>query len=253
MSSSSVLVYSPFFWSACAGLSLGYAIVRGARRVRRQKGGARLRALKWAKVSVAMSAAVGCALAGVFIPGPERMLDIRLLYMLAGAIVVSVPVFFFPKFGVPVFFFVVVVVLLVDILTLRLWHPVQPVEAFGRFTLLNEDGRYELELPDERSEFGTILEGAVTVDIYRIAVSPYYFHLRPSGYARVASFGSESQAGNRLVFVAEPGSIEQLLASLPGRSLQLIESDPIDPRPLYVYEIMLVDGDVKVALRPPER
>ncbi len=248
-----IFAYTPFFWAACSGLCIGYAIVRIVKKTGTQSRKTRAKAIKWTKVSLAMTISVICALAGVFIPGPEKILDIRLVYMLTGAIVISAPAFVFPRIGLPILVLIVVAFITTDTFALMTWQPIETNSELGRFTLLNEDGKYEVDLHGSDAQFVTIPDKPISLKIYRVSLSPYYFYLCPGGYAGLGEFAAaDNQSGGAGGFV-EPTPLIRFFSKLPGRSMGTVVSEPIDPRLLYDYKIKLVNDGIDIMLKPPGR
>src|SRR5271157_5182575 len=80
---------SPPAWAILAGLCAGAAAARAAMRTRHRKDPDRAHARKWVAACVLFSMAIILALLGVFIPGPAKVVDIRLAWAAGIAAVVA--------------------------------------------------------------------------------------------------------------------------------------------------------------------
>jgi hypothetical protein len=99
---------SPLPWAILAGLFVGAAVARAASRTRHRKDPDRARARKWVAACVLFSIAIIAALLGVFIPGPSKVVDIRLAWAAGIAAVVAFGALRFRKsLGIPVLVLVV--------------------------------------------------------------------------------------------------------------------------------------------------
>ncbi len=97
------ILQSPFPWSVLAGVFLGAAVATLSRGTRRRRDPERARTRKWVAACVLVSLAVVCGLLAVFVPGPQKIVDIRYAWAAAGAAVLSCIAFRFRKsFGIPV-------------------------------------------------------------------------------------------------------------------------------------------------------
>jgi hypothetical protein len=94
---------SPLPWAVLAGLFVGAAVARAGTRTRHRKDPDRARARKWVVACVLFSIAIILALLGVFIPGPSKVVDIRLAWAAGIAAVVGFGALRFRKaLGIPV-------------------------------------------------------------------------------------------------------------------------------------------------------
>ena len=94
---------APLPWAILAGLFVGAAAARAAARTRHRKDPDRARVQKWVIACLLFSIAIIAALLGVFIPGPSKVLDIRLAWAAGIAAVVGFGALRFRKaFGIPV-------------------------------------------------------------------------------------------------------------------------------------------------------
>ena len=94
---------SPLPWAILAGLLVGAAVARASTRTRHRKDPDRAHTRKWVAACVLFSIAVVAALLGVFIPGPSKVVDIRLAWAAGIAAAVGFCALRFRKaLGIPV-------------------------------------------------------------------------------------------------------------------------------------------------------
>ena len=94
---------SPLPWIVLAGLFVGAAASRATMRTARSRNPERARTRKWVFACVYLSVAVVLGLLAVFIPGPARIMDVRLAWAAAAAAVLAFAVMRFKKApGIPV-------------------------------------------------------------------------------------------------------------------------------------------------------
>ena len=94
---------SPLPWALLAGLFVGAAAARAVTRTRHRKDPDRARVRKWIGACLLFSIAIVVALLGVFIPGPTKVVDIRLAWAAGIAAVVAFGALRFRKaIGIPV-------------------------------------------------------------------------------------------------------------------------------------------------------
>jgi hypothetical protein len=92
---------SPFFWIFFAGILLGFSVAVWI-RPSYKRGRARGQDFKVIKSSVYVSLAILLGLAGVFLPGSSKIVDIRLLFMLVGSLFLGGIGYLFPRsVGIP--------------------------------------------------------------------------------------------------------------------------------------------------------
>jgi hypothetical protein len=104
---------NPFLWVILAGLLVGAALAFATRRASRSPNPDRARTRKWVAACVLLSLAVIVGLLAVFVPGPSKILDVRLAWAAGAAALVAFGALRFKKaLGIPV------VVLLVGIVIL---------------------------------------------------------------------------------------------------------------------------------------
>ena len=102
MAFSQSLFFTPFSWYFFSAVAFAAALSRSTRGTRRQSDPQRAINRKWTLVSIYLSGAVILATCGVFIPGPEKVRDIAILYLFVATLAVSFLVFRFKRaFGLP--------------------------------------------------------------------------------------------------------------------------------------------------------
>ncbi len=115
----------PFFWVTLSAIFFGASLARATRRVPKSLVRERARSIKWTLVTVYLSIAIVFSLCAVFIPGPEKILDIRIVYLFS---VVSVVFFLVLRFrkaiGAPL-----LILSFIAVLSLMLF-----LQAFSSFT-----------------------------------------------------------------------------------------------------------------------
>jgi hypothetical protein len=118
------VVSSPFPWVLLVGLFVGAALARATTRAGVRGDPDRARARKWVFVCVLLSIAVALGLCAVFVPGPSKILDIRLAWAAGVAALLAFAALRFKKaLGIPV-----TVLLLAAVILLGLF--LQSIRAF---------------------------------------------------------------------------------------------------------------------------
>ena len=96
------VLFSPFSWYFFSAVAFGAALSHATRGTRRQTDRQRAINRKWTLVSIYLSGAVILATCGVFIPGPEKVRDITILYLFVATLAVSFLAFRFKRaIGLP--------------------------------------------------------------------------------------------------------------------------------------------------------
>lgn len=115
---------TPFPWVVCAGLFIGAAVSRVTMRGRDKADPERARTRKWVVTCVLLSIAVVFGLLALFLPGPAKIIDIRLAWAAGAAAVAAFAALRFKKaLGIPI-----VVVLLAAVILFGLF--LQGIHAF---------------------------------------------------------------------------------------------------------------------------
>jgi hypothetical protein len=106
------ILHSPLPWVIASGLFVGAAISRATIRTRNKANPERAATRKWTLACVLFSFAIILGLMAVFVPGPNRILDLR--FATVGGITAGVAFFalrFKKAMGIPVLFLAIMVVL----------------------------------------------------------------------------------------------------------------------------------------------
>lgn len=237
-----VNVATPFSWCFVAAIFLGAAVARITRRG--------LGAARWTIVYVYLTVAVAMALGGVFVPGPDKFLDIHLaLFSVAGAAVGYLAFRYPVPFGTPLVLLAAVALTILGI-SLRGWAPLHGgTEAIGRVKVLAAAGnRVDLELAtvessNERPEsvtgslpFGDILP------IVRVArFAKYYFFVASPVLYRLEGVATSPHpdAAGQLALGGRKNAGAQILAMLPGVGYDQVVGSGTRPLPLNDYDVEL--------------
>jgi len=97
------MLASPYPFIIVAGILVGAAASTLSRRTRHRRDPDRARTRKWVAACVLFSVAVVCGLLAVFIPGPQKIMDVRVAWVAGVAAVVAFSALRFRKsLGIPV-------------------------------------------------------------------------------------------------------------------------------------------------------
>lgn len=243
---------SPFFWALLSAIFFGAAISRITRLSSRAPDAERARTMKWTVASISASVSVLLALAGLFISGPEKILDLRILYLFGGTVIVSALALRFKRScGLPVLL-VVMLSVFFFIIALSHWEEYESGEAVARFRVLSKrEDRLSIEyLADEQESFFFELAGHKIRPVISLieAEDYYFFAYRPRGY-RVLQFdglSSDQELDTYPVAIDTKtasiskafGGLDTWIAYLPGWKIERVELDPIDPKELFSYGVI---------------
>ena len=163
---------SPYSWCLISAIFLGLALSQTTRGIINTNDRERDRARKWTWITLNLSLSIIFALIGVFIPGPEKIQDIRLLYFFGGITAASFVGFRFKRLiGLPLVFLVLMFVLAISLF-------LQSITAFKGETELalvrvlrieSPDMQLEVNLPNKGSEFMT-LAGDYFAPVVRVII-----------------------------------------------------------------------------------
>lgn len=263
---------SPLPWVVLAGLFAGAAASRLTMRWKNRPHPERARTRKWVWVCIYLSVAIALLLAAVFVPGPARIADIRLLYAGGAAFVVSFAFLRFKKaVGIPV---TVLAIALLAALGLFL----QSVRAFTGETEIAvvrviglEPDRMKLELQPaggspvllnmEGTHFAPIVKTVIFDDMYVFLGAKSWY--RFVGMTSFTETNGQLRQGNTDYYFPQPQGISEALwrfyerneAFIPG--VKTVEVDLSLKRPrlrpqgaFTVYGIRVQnDGGVEVVAR----
>jgi hypothetical protein len=180
MDSKILLLQSPHLWLVVSGLFCGAALNRALRSAVYPRWRAfdpeRARTAKWMFFTLYLCLAVVAALGAVFVPGPEKILDIGLLYLFSGSTVFFFLVFHFKKtIGLLA---VILAIALAGTLMLFL----QSLNAFTGETEIAQvrvldvqDGRMQLEIvPVQGESVRTWLNGSYFAPVVKVVIFDDY-------------------------------------------------------------------------------
>ncbi len=199
------------------------------------------------------------ALLGVFVPGPEKMLDVRLAWTLSGTVVVGAIAFRLPRsFGAPLSFSLVAVAVFFAF-ALEPWRTVSPGDRLLEFTVLartEETLTVEAWIGDERY-FGSIAAPSVVARVELLyADEPWFFvscYARASGLLGAAGDPVEIELADhdrRSSSTAKAASFAlRVIDRLPGWSRSTVESEAVHPKPLYRY-VVYVEEKNRIGIAP---
>jgi hypothetical protein len=255
---------NPFPWIILAGLFTGAAASRLTMRWKNRPHPERARVRKWVWVCILLSLAIMLLLLALFVPGPQKIRDIRLLYAGAASVVVAFAAMRFKKaVGIPVF-----LLALCAILALGLF--LQSLRAFTGETEIAvvriiglEPGRMKLELQPaggmpvllnmEGAYFAPIVKTVIFDDLYVfLGVKSWY------RFEGMTSFDEKLRQGNTDYRFPQPVGITESLwrffeaneTRIPGVKTAQIEMDMKRAREFAAYGIRIQnDGGVEIVAR----
>ncbi|UCF97080.1 MAG: hypothetical protein JSV89_18185 [Spirochaetaceae bacterium] len=272
MGSSIPVLQSPHLWLVIAGLFCGAALNRALRPAAyprwRASDAERAKTTKWTFFTLYLCLAVVAALGAVFAPGPEKILDLGLLYLFLGSTVLFFLVFHFKKtFGL-------VAVILAIALAGTLLAFLQSLNAFTGETEIGQvralevqDNRMKLEiLPDKGESVITWLEGTYFAPVVKVVIfDDYLVFLGTKTWYRfegISSFEVErTESGAKIrqqdsdYYFSEPSGItaklwelyERYDSRIPGVRTVQIEMDLKRARELSVYSLRVQnDGGLQI-------
>ncbi|RPJ09748.1 MAG: hypothetical protein EHM28_00620 [Spirochaetaceae bacterium] len=260
-----ILSQSPFPWILLSGLFTGAALSRLTRQTSNAKDPARARDRKIFWAMLGFSCTVTLLLLAIFVPGPQKILDIRLLYFFTGATALFFFVFRFKKAaGIP--FFILAVVAIGSLLLF-----LQSIMAYtgeteiARLSILSRNVDFlSFELQDPRGNItkldmpGTHLGAEVKLIIFDdLAIflgqkTWYRFVGLKSAEVRK---GSEMTTELRQYELARPEGISEALyrlvmdnqAAIPGIKTVQVQVTYVEAKPLTTYSVMIQnDSGVEV-------
>ncbi len=147
------LLQSPLPWVIAVGLCTGAALSRATRRTRNAADPERAAARKWILACVLLSAAVIFGLLAIFVPGPSRILDPRLLWV--GGIAAAAAFFvlrFRRAIGIPVLVLAIAFVVAFGLFLQSIHAFTGETEIASVRTISVDSGAMRLELVPRGSE-----------------------------------------------------------------------------------------------------
>jgi hypothetical protein len=270
MTYSGFLVSSPFFWISLSAFFCSAAVAFSSLNAKRWKNPQKIRSRKIIFFSVFMSVAVAAATLAIFIPGPEKILNIKLLYFFGVLAAVFFAAVRFPRaIGIP-FAFLCLLSVVFTSLVLKPWHPLRETQIIGKFRVLSrqEDGitvEYIGVGAAEGNEQFFMLRGpdfAPLVDV--LFFDDYYVFTgrrvswRFAGmqaYRGGTADGQSGESGPPVLVLEEPGFVMKLSRllntyeeSLPGISIRRSKAILRRYLLLKTYSLILEpDGTVRIS------
>jgi len=272
MGSSSLLFQSPYPWLFISGLFCGAALNRALRPAGyprwRASDPERAAAAKWMFFTLYLSLAVIAALGAVFVPGPKKILDIRLAYLFLGSTVFFFLVFRFKKTLGLLSMILAVALAVTLLLFLRSLNAFTGETEIGQIRVLDvQDGRMKLEIiPDRRESTITWMQGAYFAPVVKVVIfDDYVVFLGAKTWYRfegLTSFEMEKtgsgtalrQQDTDYYFPSPSGMTARLWdfyercdARIPGVRTVQVEMDLKRARELSVYSLRIQnDGGLQI-------
>jgi hypothetical protein len=259
---------SPYPWVFLASIAIGAAVSRATMSTGRKKEPDRARTWKWVFVCIYLSLALLLGLAAVFIPGPEKIVDVRLAYLAAIVSSAAFLIFRFKKvLGIPVLLLAVALFIVTGLF-------LQSVNAFtgeteiAKVRVISADGsRMKLEVIPREGETELLdLEGEYFAPIVKIVIfDDFWVFLGARTWYRFAGITSFRtvrdgdktvfrQGNTDFYFDAPAGISEAVFAgfekyerSIPGVKAVQVEMVMKQPRELGSYSIRIQnDGGAEI-------
>ncbi len=168
---------SPFVWVALSALFFGMALSRSTFRVRTAEDPHRARAIKWSFVSIYLSVFILLGLCAVFIPGPEKIVNEKLLYLFGGVSVLSFLAFRFKRSLGSLIFFSVFLFILATFFFLRNFNAFTGETEIAKIKILDVNEKtMRLDIVQgENSEVIITLKGDYFAPIVKEVIFDDYF------------------------------------------------------------------------------
>ncbi len=266
MTYSGFLVSSPFFWIALSALFCAAAASFSTLNAKKWKKPQKIRSRKIIFFSVFMSAAVAAAALGIFVPGPEKIVNIKLLFFFGALVLIFFAAVRFPRsIGIPFAFLCLLLAAFVSLL-LQPWHPLRETQMIGKFRVLSRQqdsitveyidfGSGEIEGNEEfftlqGPAFAPLVDVLILDDYYVFTGRRYSWRFAGmKAYSGAAADGQYAPAGPPVLVKEEPGiafNLSRLLQaredSLPGITIQRSETVVRRYLLLKTYSLILEPG-----------
>lgn len=235
------MVRDPFVWAAGTGVLVGISLGMVTRfRMYAQK--------RWTVSLLLLSAAIGVALAGSFVCGPQNVVDPRLAWMAGGAAVVFGFGTRFPRLAGSAFLLAAVALSVFLFVSLDSWDPYTPGEPVLTFNVVASVESEEVDsqqssrrLEVERNDrLETIVVDELVFSVELLEASPYWL-IGAHHFRLVAPALDDSPADSPVP-----------LAQLPGWEQRHVSTVVDDIRPLYEYRLKIAGtGELLIELVPP--
>ena len=258
---------NPLPWVILAGLFAGAAASRLTMRWKNRRHPERARVRKWVWVCLYLSLAVAFLLLAIFVPGPSRIRDIRLLYVGVASFAAAVAVMRFKKaIGIPVLFLALCSVLLLGLFLQSLRAFTGETEIAVVRVISLEPARMNLELQPAGGRpvllnmvgvyFAPIVKTVIFDDLYVfLGMKSWY---RFEGLTSFAEKDGKFRQGNTDYYFPQPLGISESLwrffeaneRLVPGVTTAQIEMDLKRAREFAAYAIRIQnDGGMEIVAR----
>ncbi|MGA2480900.1 MAG: hypothetical protein ABSG63_19320 [Spirochaetia bacterium] len=252
---------SPFPWVVLAGLLIGAAVSRATMRTANRRNPERARTHKWVFSCLYLSLAVIFGLLALFIPGPSRILDVRLAWTAGGAAVLAFVVMRFKKaLGIPITVLVLAVLLLFGLFlqSLRAFTGETQIATVRVISVDNASMKLELA-PRGGQPVMLSMDGQYFAPIVKVVIFDDFFVFMGAKtwyrFEGMTSFdGNLRQRNSDYRFPRSAGMSEQIWAffeqnesRIPGVKTAQIELAMKKAREFARYAIMVQnDGGVEI-------
>ena len=266
----SLFTASPYPWAVLSALFIGAAVNRATRRLKRISDRETARTVKWSLFSLYLSVSLVFALSGIFIPGPLKIISVKLLYFFLSASLLFFLGFRFKKsIGLIISLLVIVTVSSVflfvhslnaftgetkiaDIRVLDLRNGVMKLEII--------QGPSGSEIAAIKGEYFAPIVKEIIFDDYFVflGVKTWYRFMGVTGFSFVKENGVVTlKQTDRGFYFPEPegisdylyGYFEKYEGSIPGVKSVQVDITAKKAVPLRVYSLFIQnDGGLQIAV-----
>ena len=268
MMADAVYISSPYFWIALSALFMGITLSKSVSKTSSKRDPDSARTHKWVWVCIHLTFSIIFGLAALFIPGPEKIQDIRILYFF-----LSLSLFFFLAFRFKrsvgsVSFILILLLVLVVVMFLQSISAFTGETEIAKIRILNIQEPFmklEINLPKKEPIF-TVMEGEYFAPVVRVIIfEDFFVFLGVKTWYRfdgITSFDMEEEEGqpkfrqqNTDYYFTEKRNISDDLyfwlekhdASVPGIKSVQVELDLKKAKELSTYSIRIQnDGGVQI-------
>jgi len=259
------LVATPLSWTVLSGFFVGASLSRVSRpivlppRHRREKSVDRLRSRKWVLFFLGLTAACLLALAAVFVPRPQLIVDHRIPWAFGSCVLVSFLMFRFKRaFGAPMLIILLVCATFLAF-ALSPWTVIAGETEILGFRVLSTSeppARIEIVVPDGLSpeqSFRQVDAIAIQPEADVLLFDPLYFFIGGKCAYRDVRLNSElsvtsAPAGGNGIAGLASRLFLSYLRYMPGIRRVRARTNSVEPFPLKTYTVRLVpDGTLSLA------
>jgi hypothetical protein len=265
-------VNSPYPWICFAGLFFAAALNRALRSAAyprwRTSDPERARTAKWIFFTLYLSLSVIAALGAVFVPGPEKIADIGVLYFFLGSSAFFYLLFRFSRTLGPVLIVLLTALVVTVLLFLQSLRAFTGETEIGLVRVLDvREGEMKLEIiPAEGESAITLMKGSYFAPVVKVVIfQDYFVFLGAKTWYRfegLTSFEMEKTDSGRVLrqqdtdfyFDPAPGVAQKLWnlyerydSRIPGVRTVQVEMDLKRARELSVYSLRVQnDGGLQI-------